>query len=73
MIGSPSDPTELEQVIDYLVEGVTELICSYVIAYIDDILIYSNSLEDHVHHVRTVLSRLLQHNLYVKIEKCEFH
>ncbi|KAK3540664.1 hypothetical protein QTP70_034520 [Hemibagrus guttatus] len=26
MIGSPSDPTELEQVIDYLVEGVTELV-----------------------------------------------
>ncbi|KAK3509956.1 hypothetical protein QTP70_023785, partial [Hemibagrus guttatus] len=41
--------------------------------YIDDILIYSTSLEDHVCHVRMVLSHLLQHNLYVKFEKCKFH
>lgn len=41
--------------------------------YIDDILIFSKSLEDHVQHVRAVLLRLLEHLLFVKAEKCEFH
>ncbi|KAK3547523.1 hypothetical protein QTP86_021502, partial [Hemibagrus guttatus] len=38
-----------------------DLIWRYVIAYIDDILIYSTSYDDHVHHVRIVLTRLLHH------------
>ena len=45
----------------------------YVIAYLDDILVYSPDFESHVKHVRTVLQRLLQNNLYLKGEKCEFH
>lgn len=45
----------------------------YVIAYIDDILIYSPLYQDHVLHVRMVLTRLLRHQLYVKAKKCEFH
>ncbi|KAK3546338.1 hypothetical protein QTP70_025747, partial [Hemibagrus guttatus] len=45
----------------------------YVIAYINDILIYSSTYEEHVHHVRSVLTRLLLHKLYVKAEKCGFH
>ncbi|XP_056094233.1 uncharacterized protein LOC130072931 [Rhinichthys klamathensis goyatoka] len=44
-----------------------------VIVYIDDILIYSDTLNDHVQHVRVVLQRLLEHQLYAKIDKCEFH
>lgn len=45
----------------------------YVIAYIDDILVYSPSLESHVNQVCQVLQRLLQHQLYVKGKKCKFH
>ncbi|KAK3538777.1 hypothetical protein QTP86_015894 [Hemibagrus guttatus] len=44
-----------------------------VIAYIDNILVYSTSMEEHVRQVREVLARLQQHHLYVKLEKCEFH
>ncbi|KAK3535368.1 hypothetical protein QTP70_010217 [Hemibagrus guttatus] len=44
-----------------------------VIAYIDDILVYSTSMEEHLHQVREVLARLQQHHLYIKLEKCEFH
>ena len=40
---------------------------------LDDILIYSDNLEDHKKHVREVLCRLRKHGLYVKPEKCEFH
>ncbi|KAL0187982.1 hypothetical protein M9458_015081, partial [Cirrhinus mrigala] len=46
---------------------------SVVIVYIDDILIYSDSFHDHVNHVRSVLHRLMQHQLYSKLEKCELH
>lgn len=44
-----------------------------MITYIDDILVYSNSLKEHICHVRQVLQRRLQHNLYIKAEKCDFH
>ncbi|KAK3518633.1 hypothetical protein QTP70_006071 [Hemibagrus guttatus] len=47
-----------------------DLIGRYIIAYIDDILIYSALYDNHVHHVRTVLAWLLQHQLYVKGKKC---
>lgn len=41
--------------------------------YLDDILIFSRTLEEHHVHVRSVLQRLLDNRLYVKAEKCEFH
>ena len=44
-----------------------------VFVYIDDILIFSKSVEEHRVHVRQVLQRLLENRLYVKAEKCEFH
>lgn len=44
-----------------------------VIVYIDDILIYSDTLEEHVCQVRAVLKQLIHHQLYAKAEKCEFH
>lgn len=44
-----------------------------VFAYLDDILIFSRTLEEHVLHVRQMLQRLLQNKLFVKAEKCEFH
>ncbi|KAI2664083.1 Transposon Tf2-6 polyprotein [Labeo rohita] len=57
----------------FINEIFKDLLNKYVIAYIDDILVYSKSAEEHVHHVRTVLTRLLKNQLYVKAEKCEFH
>ncbi|KAI2644730.1 Transposon Tf2-6 polyprotein [Labeo rohita] len=50
-----------------------DMLNRWVIVYIDDILIYSNTFADHVQHVRTVLQRLIQHKLYAKEEKCQFH
>ncbi len=43
-----------------------------VIVYIDDILIYNNSMEEHVEHFRKVFQRLKENKLYAKFEKCEF-
>ncbi|KAJ8324255.1 hypothetical protein O5D80_8742 [Batrachochytrium dendrobatidis] len=44
----------------------------FAIAYLDDILIYSKSEKEHLDHVRTVLKRLHESQLYCKLEKCEF-
>ncbi|KAL0148225.1 hypothetical protein M9458_056457 [Cirrhinus mrigala] len=57
----------------FINEILKEFINKFVIAYIDDILIYSKTETEHVAHVRTVLSRLLETQLHVKAEKCEFH
>ena len=44
----------------------------FVIVFLDDILIYSKSLEEHQIHLRKVLSVLRQQQLYGKLEKCEW-
>ncbi|KAL0412034.1 UNVERIFIED_CONTAM: Retrovirus-related Pol polyprotein from transposon.6 [Sesamum latifolium] len=44
----------------------------FVIVFIDDILIYSRSLEEHEQHLRTVLQILREKQLYAKFSKCEF-
>jgi hypothetical protein len=43
-----------------------------VVVFIDDILIYSQSDEEHAYHLRKVLQRLQEHQLYAKLSKCEF-
>jgi hypothetical protein len=45
----------------------------FVTAYLDDILIYSDTLEEHRVHVRQVLEKLSAAGLHLKPEKCEFH
>ena len=44
----------------------------FVVVFIDDILVYSENEEDHVEHLRVVLTRLREHKLYAKFSKCEF-
>ena len=45
----------------------------FVIAYLNDILIYSESEENHEKHVREILKKLQEKKFYLKSEKCEFH
>jgi hypothetical protein len=44
----------------------------FIVVFIDDILIYSKTEEDHADHLRVVLQRLRDHRLYAKFSKCEF-
>ncbi|KAK3539334.1 hypothetical protein QTP70_001208 [Hemibagrus guttatus] len=70
----PFGLTNAPAVFQALINGVfQDLLGKGVIAYIDNILMYSSSMEEHVRMVREVLFRLQQHHLYVKLEKCEFH
>ncbi len=49
------------------------MVDQFIYVYLDDILIFSYSLQDHVQHIRRVLQRLLENGLFVKAEKCVFH
>jgi hypothetical protein len=57
----------------YLMNSVFMLeLDKFIVVFIDDILIYSKTEEDHVDHLRVVLQRLRDHRLYAKFSKCEF-
>ena len=43
-----------------------------MLIFIDDILIYSKTKEEHKQHLRIVLQTLREHQVYAKLEKCEF-
>src|SRR5699024_7240143 len=57
----------------YVNRALSDLLDVCCIVYLDDILIFSNSEEEHVCHVREVLARLRKFRLYIKASKCEFH
>lgn len=44
----------------------------FVVVFIDDMLVYSNSFEEHGEHLRETLQTLRDHQLYAKLSKCEF-
>ncbi|KAL5538128.1 hypothetical protein UlMin_046157 [Ulmus minor] len=49
-----------------------EFLDKFVIVFIDDILIYSKTKEEHEEHLRITLRTLEEHKLYAKFSKCEF-
>jgi hypothetical protein len=44
----------------------------FFVVFIDDILVYSKSVEEHGQHLQVVLGKLRAHKLYTKFSKCEF-
>jgi hypothetical protein len=51
--------------IDMISEGI-------VVVYLDDILIFTKTLDEHREVTRRVLGRLAEHKLFLRPEKCEF-
>jgi hypothetical protein len=57
----------------YLMNKVfREYLEKFVVVFIDDILVYSKSEEEHEEYLRLVLQKLRDHMLYVKLSKCMF-
>jgi hypothetical protein len=52
---------------------LSEYLDKFVVVYLDDILIYSQTLEEHTKHVRAVMNTLRKEKLYCKQSKCEFY
>ena len=49
-----------------------DVIGKFVLAYLDDVNIYSETVKEHLEHVRIVLELLRKHKLYAKLKKCTF-
>jgi hypothetical protein len=49
-----------------------EYLDKFVVVFIDDILVYSETEEDHEEHLRLVLEKIRANRLYAKFNKCEF-
>jgi hypothetical protein len=57
----------------YLMNKVfMEYLNKFVMVFIDDILVYSRSEEEHEEHLHLVLQKVREHRLYAKMIKCEF-
>jgi hypothetical protein len=56
----------------FMNELFRDKIGNYVLVYLDDVVIYSDSITEHWDHVRQVLQILADNNLYCAKEKCHF-
>jgi hypothetical protein len=68
--GTTNAPADFQ---GYINNAIKEALDDFASAYLDDVLIYSDSEEEHVGHVKWIMQRLLEAGLYLKPEKCEFH
>ena len=57
---------------DYMNRIFRPFLDKFVVVFIDDILIYFRTQEDHAEHLRLVLGVLREKQLYAKLSKCEF-
>lgn len=67
--GLTNAPSTFQCVMDQVLQPFLRKL---VVVFLDDILIYSNSLEEHMEHIQLVLNTLRQHQLYLKQSKCSF-
>jgi hypothetical protein len=51
---------------------MNDLLTQFVVVFIDDVLIYSKTWEDHLDHITQVFQILQLNQFYVKLTKCHF-
>ncbi|KAI0995439.1 Transposon Tf2-9 polyprotein [Podosphaera aphanis] len=68
--GLTNAPATFQHFINDCLRDFLDIFCT---AYLDDILVYSNTLEEHQIHVKKVLESLKQKGILLKPEKCQFH
>ncbi len=54
-------------------DALRQYLDQFIIAYLNDIIIYSKILKEHVSYVFKILKCLNRRNLHLKLKKCEFH
>ena len=65
--GVSSPPAVFQKAMEAILQGLPQVIC-----YLDDILITSSTVEEHLKNLAEVLERLADHGLKLKQEKCSF-
>jgi len=68
--GLTNAPAAFQAHINQVLAGLVDVTC---IVYLDDILVFSDTEEAHIGHVKEVLQRLREAKLYLRLDKCEFH
>jgi len=68
--GLSNAPSAFQRFMNNIFSDVLDV---FVVIYLDDILIYSDNMNDHKKHVKKVLKRLQENRLYVSPTKCVFH
>ena len=68
--GLTNAPADFQRYINDALHPYLDVFCT---AYLDDVLIFSETMEEHRSHVRQVLAALSKFGLHLKPEKCEFH
>ena len=68
--GDCNGPATFQRLVTFL---FMNFICRFLHAYLDDIFIYSRTLEDHEVHLRKVFQVLRENHLFVKASKCDLY
>ena len=58
---------------NFINNAVAPYLDNFTTAYLDDILIYSNNLQEHQDHVKRILAALTKQGRHLKPDECEFH
>ena len=66
--GLSNAPAVFQELMSVVLQGLGD----FAIAYLDDILVFSPTLEDHLKHLDVIFGRLRKHNLRLKLKKCNF-
>src|SRR3978361_1991264 len=68
--GLTNAPASFQRWINEILSEYLDIFC---VAYLDDILVFSDNLDNHKRHVRTILAKVAETGLTLKASKCEFH
>ena len=66
--GLSNAPAIFQELMSLVLQGLGH----FATAYLDDILIYSETVDQHLHHLQQVFDRLREHGLKLKLKKCFF-
>lgn len=67
--GLKNAPSTFQRVMDHLLKDYLHKFC---FVYLDDIIIFSKSLDEHYQHIRLIFKKLRDFNLKIELNKCEF-
>src|SRR5438067_9123758 len=67
--GDCNSPSTFMRIINYILQAFLGI---FIFVYLDNIFIYSDTLEDHIDHIKQVCLKLCEHQLYASAKKSQF-
>ncbi|KAG5890044.1 hypothetical protein JTB14_021066 [Gonioctena quinquepunctata] len=67
--GLRNGPEAFQKLMASVLSGYTDMVCK---VYLDVVIVYSNSIQEHVDHLQLILERLRIHGLWLLPSKCRF-